>query len=113
MTNYILHSGGKSIISRIYGLYIVEYPVISPVYLMLQRNNIQLGIDNKLLSVFDLKGSKFNRRVVSEETIVQNAHNSYMSYGARNTSEINKDVWINKNRIETDISGNNSFLGGN
>ena len=35
MTQYIMHSGGKSLISRVYGLFMVEYPGISPVYLML------------------------------------------------------------------------------
>lgn len=33
--DFIVNTGGKSLISRIYGIYMVEYPGISPVYLML------------------------------------------------------------------------------
>lgn len=40
MTEFIMKTGGKSLISRIYGLYMVEYPGMNKIYLMLQRNNI-------------------------------------------------------------------------
>jgi hypothetical protein len=32
---YMVQTGGKSLVSRIYGIYKVEYPGISPVFLML------------------------------------------------------------------------------
>ena len=35
MTQFIMETGGKTLISRIYGLYMVEYPGMAPVYLML------------------------------------------------------------------------------
>ena len=69
MTQFIMETGGKSLISRIYGGYMVEYPGMSPVYLMLQKNNIRLEPDNELMNTFDLKGSKFNRQVVPTEAI--------------------------------------------
>lgn len=56
-------------LSRIYGVYMVEYPGISPVYLMLQRNNIVISPNNHLLCVFDLKGSKFARQSISDEKL--------------------------------------------
>ena len=64
MTEFIMKTGGKSLISRIYGLYMVEYPGMNKIYLMLQRNNIQLQKSNELQNIFDLKGSTFSRRVI-------------------------------------------------
>lgn len=46
MTQYIMETGGKSMISRIYGIYMVEYPGFQKIYVMLQRNNIQITIPN-------------------------------------------------------------------
>lgn len=46
MVEFVVQTGGKSLISRVYGLYKVEYPGISPVYLMLQKNNIQINPKN-------------------------------------------------------------------
>lgn len=43
MAEFMVRTGGKSLISRIYGVYKVDYPGISPVYLMLQKNNIQVS----------------------------------------------------------------------
>lgn len=61
MIEFLIKTGGKSIISRIYGLYKVQYSGMSPLFLTVQRNNIQIGEDNKLMSTFDLKGSKYSR----------------------------------------------------
>ena len=65
MANYMVETGGKSLISRVYGLYMVEYPGISPVFLMLQRNNIQPDPKNEIVSIFDLKGSKYSRHSIN------------------------------------------------
>jgi hypothetical protein len=69
MTEFIMRTGGKSLISRIYGLYMVEYPGMSPIYLMLQKNNIKLQQQNELMNTFDLKGSRYNRQAIKERLI--------------------------------------------
>lgn len=69
MVKFMVTTGGKSLISRVYGVYMVEYPGISPVYLMLQKNNIQIDPVNTILSVFDLKGSKMNRQIISNKKL--------------------------------------------
>lgn len=69
MTDFLLQTGGKSLISRIYGLYKVQYSGITPIYLAVQRNNIRVEENNKIQSVFDLKGSKFCRRELKNEEI--------------------------------------------
>ena len=66
---FLLANGGKSLISRIYGIYKVKCSGMLPLYLILQKNNIQISKDNKLLSIFDLKGSKFQRQVLSNNDI--------------------------------------------
>lgn len=66
MTQFIMQTGGKSLISRIYGVYMVEYPGMAPIFLMLQRNNIKLMLGNELLNTFDLKGSHVNRQVLEK-----------------------------------------------
>jgi 1-phosphatidylinositol-4-phosphate 5-kinase len=35
MTKFIMETGGKSLISRVYGLYRVKYPGMAPIFLML------------------------------------------------------------------------------
>ena len=37
---FLIETGGKSMISRIYGVYKVKYPGMASIYLMLQKNNI-------------------------------------------------------------------------
>ena len=59
LTKFIMETGGKSLISRIYGVFKVKYPGMVPIYLMLQKNNIRISPLNQLLCSFDLKGSKF------------------------------------------------------
>jgi hypothetical protein len=46
MTKFIMETGGKSLISRIYGVYKVQYPGMASIYLMLQKNNIRMQINN-------------------------------------------------------------------
>ena len=69
MTEFIMNNGGKSLVSRIYGLYMVIYPGMEPIYVCLQSNNIKISPDNQLQSMFDLKGSKFNRKILDAEEI--------------------------------------------
>jgi 1-phosphatidylinositol-4-phosphate 5-kinase len=69
MVDFVVQTGGKSLISRVYGLYKIEYPGISPVHLMLQRNNIQILPNNSLLAVFDLKGSRYTRQTLADEVL--------------------------------------------
>jgi hypothetical protein len=35
MTKFIMETGGKSLISRVYGLFRVKYPGMTPIFLML------------------------------------------------------------------------------
>ena len=46
MTKYIMETGGKSLISRVYGVYKVQYPGMASIFLMLQKNNIRLQVHN-------------------------------------------------------------------
>jgi hypothetical protein len=64
MTKFIMETGGKSLISRIYGVFKVKYPGMASIYMMLQKNNVRIQTHNELLCSFDLKGSKHNRRSV-------------------------------------------------
>lgn len=59
LTQHLAAHGGKSLISRIYGIYRVWYNGIQPIYLMLQKNNIPIEAGNEILCKFDLKGSRF------------------------------------------------------
>ena len=61
---FLIETGGKSMISRIYGVYKVKYPGMASIYLMLQKNNIQIEKQNTLMNTFDLKGSRFKRKVI-------------------------------------------------
>ena len=63
-----METGGKSLISRIYGIYMVEYPGFQKIYVMLQRNNIQITIPNQLVNVFDLKGSRYKRQIITDQS---------------------------------------------
>lgn len=67
MIDFLVKTGGKSLISRIYGLYKVQYSGMSPIYLAVQRNNIKKEENNKIHSIFDLKGSKFKRKELKNE----------------------------------------------
>ena len=64
---FLIETGGKSMISRIYGVYRVKYPGMASIYLMLQKNNIQIEKQNTLMNTFDLKGSRFKRKVIDVE----------------------------------------------
>jgi len=64
MTQYLNDNNWKSIISRIYGVYQVKYPGMSSIFLMLQKNNLQIMPWNELYCKFDLKGSKYTRREI-------------------------------------------------
>jgi hypothetical protein len=37
---------------------------MASIYLMLQKNNIQIEKQNTLMNTFDLKGSRFKRKVI-------------------------------------------------
>ena len=63
---FLIETGGKSMISRIYGVYRVKYPGMASIYLILQKNNICIERQNTLMNTFDLKGSRFNRKVINE-----------------------------------------------
>ena len=65
ITKYFMVTAGRSLISRVYGIYKVKYPGMNRIYLMIQRNNIMIQKHNMLLNTFDLKGSKFHRAAVS------------------------------------------------
>ena len=55
---------GKSLISRTYGLFKIWYPGMKPIYVQVQKNTLILRPDNKFLAKFDLKGSKYKRKVI-------------------------------------------------
>ena len=69
MTEFIMKTGGKSLISRIYGTYMVEYPGMSKIFLTLQKNNIRMSPGNLLASKFDLKGSRFRRMELAPQEL--------------------------------------------
>lgn len=41
MIDFLVKTGGKSLISRIYGLYKIQYSGMSPIFLAVQKNNIK------------------------------------------------------------------------
>jgi hypothetical protein len=59
MTKYLIDCQGKSLISRIYGVYKVKYRGMASVYLMLQKNNVKTEPNGQIECIFDLKGSKY------------------------------------------------------
>lgn len=69
MAKYMMETAGKSIISRVYGIYKVKYPGMNRIYLMLQRNNMQVKKYNELLNSFDLKGSSYRRKVIKDKQL--------------------------------------------
>ena len=69
LIRHLAVNGGKSLISRIYGVFKVYYKGISPIYLTLQRNNIPIEEGNEIMAKFDLKGSRFTRNVLSDDQI--------------------------------------------
>jgi hypothetical protein len=64
MVQYINKNKHMSILSRVYGIYEVKLPGVDPVNLILQRNCMQVQGFNKMLRVFDLKGSTFGREAM-------------------------------------------------
>ena len=69
LIRHLAVNGGKSLISRIYGVFKVYYKGISPIYLTLQRNNIPIEEGNEIMAKFDLKGSRFTRNVLNDDQI--------------------------------------------
>jgi 1-phosphatidylinositol-4-phosphate 5-kinase len=67
ITKYFMVTAGRSLISRVYGIYKVKYPGMNRIYLMIQRNNIMIQKHNMLLNTFDLKGSKYKRKVIDDQ----------------------------------------------
>lgn len=66
ITKYFMVTAGRSLISRVYGIYKVKYPGMNRIYLMIQRNNIMISRQGMLLNTFDLKGSKYKRKVIDD-----------------------------------------------
>ena len=100
MTKFIMETGGKSLISRVYGVYKVQYPGMASIFLMLQRNNIRLQQLNELVCSFDLKGSKYDREVVTPEML------KYEKGIDDNWKNIMLSKGINKNNISTKLNFN-------
>lgn len=63
--NYVETNKQRSILSRFYGLYEVKMPGVNPVSLVIQSNCLQIQPKNRLVQIFDLKGSMFGRQVIS------------------------------------------------
>ncbi|CDW72257.1 phosphatidylinositol phosphate kinase [Stylonychia lemnae] len=53
----------RSMLARIYGIFTVQMEDIVPVHLILMGNTIQTTNKDKILNIFDLKGSIYNRKV--------------------------------------------------
>ena len=53
-----------SILSYILGIYTVKLNGMRPLRLILQKNCINVSEGNKLLSIFDMKGSTFKRNTI-------------------------------------------------
>jgi hypothetical protein len=58
----------RSLLSRIYGLYKIEFKDKAAIYVILQRNMDDLPFETKLLT-FDFKGSTVDRQVISKEDL--------------------------------------------
>ena len=58
-----------SVIARILGLYSLKLPEVDKIHFFLMENVIQTVDDNKLLGIFDLKGSKISREVIKAEIL--------------------------------------------
>ena len=69
ITEHLASNGGKTLISRIYGIFKLTYAGIEPMYMMLQRNNIPIQDGNEMLCKFDLKGSRYQRRVLDDQIL--------------------------------------------
>jgi len=65
MPDYYQHlmSNPKSLIARIYGVFKVKMEDIVPVNLLLMANTIRVENIERIVNVFDLKGSIINREV--------------------------------------------------
>lgn len=79
MAKYMMETAGKSIISRVYGIFKVKYPGMNRIYLMLQRNNMQVKKHNELLNSFDLKGSSYRRKVISDQELRSHLDQNYIN----------------------------------
>jgi len=71
MCNKINKSKSKSLLSDILGIYTVKMHGMSPMRLILQNNCINVTPGNKLLQIFDLKGSTFKKNVINQIQKVQ------------------------------------------
>ena len=58
----------RSLLSRIYGLYKIEFKDKAAIYVIVQRNMDDLPFETKLLT-FDFKGSTVDRQVISKEDL--------------------------------------------
>lgn len=59
----------QSLISKIFGIYRVKLPGVAPIYLSLQMNCLNINPRNKMIAVFDMKGSMFNRQTLSQDLV--------------------------------------------
>lgn len=60
-----LQDNPASLISKIFGIYRVKMPGVVPVYLCLQQNCLNIDVKNSLISIFDMKGSAYKRRILN------------------------------------------------
>jgi hypothetical protein len=56
-----LSRNGKSVLSRIYGVYTIKMTHLEPVNIVLMQNTMRINNDSNVQFVFDLKGSTFKR----------------------------------------------------
>lgn len=61
----------------IYGIYKVKMAGVNSVYLYLQHNCICPKPENQMMQIFDLKGSMFNRQVLSTEVLLSHESSTF------------------------------------
>ena len=81
MVKYLKKEKSQSLLSRIYGLYKVSLNGIKDIFLCIERNCVQVNPDNKLLQVFDLKGTGFGQEKlrVNIEEVKSERYNSVLT----------------------------------
>ena len=73
LTNHLSKNDSDSLISRTYGLFKVIQPGMEPIYLQLQKNTLDVKDGNQIITKFDLKGSRYMRKVINFSQFAANS----------------------------------------
>ena len=105
LVTHLIDTGGKSLISRNYGAFRIKCKNMDSIYLMLQRNNLRPLPTNEMISTFDLKGSKFQRKAVKDQAfkrLLQKAYEYDEGSESRSSNPLMKlKTELNESRYDT------------